>query len=121
MTNENARKLFNEILVENGEPFETERIGTQVCVARRKGQTRNVEIMLDAESGLMRVGSGKQGDWQQFRFNSEDEEDFALCAEEVIVEVDKRLSRNGVICRGDVFYARTNAELLNLLLGKNMK
>ena len=121
MTNEKAWELFNEILVENGEPFETERVGTQVCVVRRKGQARSVEIMLDAESGLMRVGSGKQGDWRQFRFNSADEDDFAACAEEAIAEVDRRLSRSGVICRGDVFHARTNAELLNQLLGKNMK
>lgn len=121
MTNEQAWKIFNEILVENGDPFETKQIGTNICVAHNTGQTKSIEIMLDAKKGLIIIGNSKQGPWKQACFNSEDKEDFIACAEEIIFETAQWLKKEGVIHRGEIFYARTNAELLNKVLGKNMK
>lgn len=121
MTTEHAWRIFNEVLVENGEPFETKRIGTNICVAHKTGQTKSIEILLEAEKGLINIGNGKQGQRKQACFNSENEEDFTACAEEIISETAQWLKKEGVIHRGDVFYVRTNAEFLNKVLGKNMK
>ncbi|MFQ7036168.1 hypothetical protein ESZ91_02605 [Candidatus Borkfalkia ceftriaxoniphila] len=120
MTNKKAWEIFDELRIENGEPFETQKIGETVCVVRQ-GMRDNIKILLDAEKGLFYLGSGKQGEWKQFNFDISDEEDFITCAEKVIAETVKQLNKKGVIHRGDVFTVSTNAQLLNLLLGKNMR
>lgn len=120
MTNKKAWEIFDELRIENGEPFETQKIGETVCVVRQ-GMRDNIKILLDAEKGLFYLGSGKQGEWKQFNFDISDEEDFITCAEKVIAETVKQLNKKGVIHRGDVFTVSTNAQLLNLLLGKNMQ
>lgn len=121
MSTEQAWIIFNELLIENGEPFVTKRIGANICVAYKMGQTKTVEILLEAEKGLIGIDNGKQGQWKQTCFNSMDKEDFIACAEEIISEAAKRLIKKCVIRRGEIFYVRTNAELLNKVLGKNMK
>ena len=121
MTTEQAWEIFDEVLIENGEPFETKRIGANICIAHTMGQLKTVEILLEAEKGLIGIGNGKQGLLKQACFNSKDEEDFIACAEEIISEAAKRLKKEGVIHRGEIFYVRTNAELINKILGKNMK
>ena len=120
MTNAKGWELFREVLMENGEPFSLQKTGDNICTAKRENGG-STEICIDTEKGTIFVGSGKGGDWKEFGFNPCDEDSFTACAERAVVEADSRLAKLGVIRRGDVFNARTNAELLNMLFGKSMK
>ena len=121
MTTERLWGIFKEILIENGEPFEAERIGENVCILRKSGQSKTLGMLIEPEKGLIAVGSGQQDQWKQYKFDIASEDSFMDCVENVISAAAKWLNRSGVICRGDVFYARTNADLLNKFFNKKMK
>lgn len=120
ITTDRGWELFNEVLMENGEPFYLQKTGDSLCIAKRESGG-STEIFLDTEKGTIFVGDGKSGDWKEFSFDPFDAESFLACAEKAAIEADGHLATSGMICRGDIFNARTNAELLNILLKKNMK